>query len=184
VSDIATPDGDHGAGELERRTLAEVLRTVQQTPLPVPLQTRSCSLSASSIPKCWNGSLRSWSAAGTLGAHFYGRRGQAQPAPPDPATPAPLGLVEGPLTVLHLDAMEDEAASKQQADLLGAAALFGKSPYIGQSKSPRCWHLGRSGRVEWAKARWLHDWIIFRLGRVQEVVSGTPSTGHGVVSPS
>jgi hypothetical protein len=33
--------------------------------------------------------------------------------------------VEGPLTVLHLDAMETDAASKQQADPLAAAALFG-----------------------------------------------------------
>jgi hypothetical protein len=38
VSDIVTPDGDQGTGELEPRTLAEVFRAVQQTPLPVPLQ--------------------------------------------------------------------------------------------------------------------------------------------------
>ena len=49
-----------------------------------------------------------------------------EPVPPGPGAPAPLGLVEGPLAVLHLDAMEADAASKQQADPLAAAALLGK----------------------------------------------------------
>jgi hypothetical protein len=48
---------------------------------------------------------------------------RARPAGPGHARAA--GLVEGPLAVLHLDSMETDAASKQQADPLAAAALFG-----------------------------------------------------------
>ena len=250
MSDIVTPDDDQGTGEPEQRTLAEVLRAVQQTPLPVPLQNPALLPVGQLDPEV----LERLAAElvcrrDNLSAYFYGRRGQAQygldivelephaacslyqvkrvqtmsadqmanvvdeyagpprpadsqgpkrrfdphrfviitsaavesdtgnidslkelqdnydgdltievwgaetlsrklrdlprvvlaifgsawakawcgfePAPPDPATPAPLGLVEGPLTVLHLDAMETDAASKQQADPLAAAALFG-----------------------------------------------------------
>jgi hypothetical protein len=253
VSDTVTPDGDQGIGELERRTLAEVLRAVQQTALPVPLQNPALLPVGQLDPEV----LERLAAElvcrrNNLGAHFYGRRGQAQygldivelephaacslyqvkrfqvmsasqmasvvdeyagpprsagyqgpkrrfdphrfviitsaavesdtgnidglkdlqddydgdltievwgaetlgrklrdlphivlavfgpawakawcgfePVPSGPGAPAPLGLVEGPLAVLHLDAMEADAASKQQAEPLATAALFGKSP--------------------------------------------------------
>ena len=48
-----------------------------------------------------------------------------EPAPAPPGTPQALGLVEGPVSVLNLDAMEADAAARQAADPLGAAALYG-----------------------------------------------------------
>jgi hypothetical protein len=75
VSDIVTPDGDQGTGELERRTLAEVFRAVQQTPLPVPLQNPALLPVGQLDPEV----LERLAAElvcrrDNLGAYFYGRR--------------------------------------------------------------------------------------------------------------
>ena len=77
MSDLVTPDGDQDAGELERRTLAEVLGAVQQTPVPLqnpallPLgQLDPEVLERLAAELVWRRNNR--------GAHFYGRRGQAQ----------------------------------------------------------------------------------------------------------
>src|ERR1700729_3519374 len=72
-------DGDQGTDELERRAVAEVLRVVQETPLPVPLQNPTVLPASLLDPEV----LERLPAElvfrrHNLGAHFYGRRGQAQ----------------------------------------------------------------------------------------------------------
>jgi len=47
------------------------------------------------------------------------------PIPPDPATPKSLGLVEGPLAVLHLDSLEADAMTHEATNPLAAAHLYG-----------------------------------------------------------
>ncbi|PZS37446.1 MAG: hypothetical protein DLM62_19175 [Pseudonocardiales bacterium] len=48
-----------------------------------------------------------------------------RPAPPDPAAPKSLGLVEGPVAVLHLDSTEADAMTREATDPLAAAQLYG-----------------------------------------------------------
>ena len=74
-----TSDGDQGTEDLERRTIAEVLRAEQQTPLPVPLQNPALLPLGQLDPEV----LERLAAElvyrrDNLGAYFYGRCGQAQ----------------------------------------------------------------------------------------------------------
>jgi hypothetical protein len=47
------------------------------------------------------------------------------PAPPGPADPDRLGLVENPVVVLNLDALEGDAREREASDPLGSARLYG-----------------------------------------------------------
>src|SRR6266699_3726188 len=47
------------------------------------------------------------------------------PAPPGPADPDRLGLVEHPVVVLNLDALEGDARAREASDPLGSARLYG-----------------------------------------------------------
>lgn len=251
MNDINLANGDQDTREFERRTLPQVLRALQQTPLPVPMQNPTLLPVSLLDPEVMERlAAELVSLRNNLGAHFYGRRGQKQygldivelepdaacslyqvkryetlsadqmvdivddyagpprppdyqgperrfnphrvviitsapvesdtgnvdglkelqdryqgdltievwgaealgrklrelphlvlaifgpawakawcgfaPAPPAPGAPPPLGLVEDPVAVLHFDAMEAEAASRQEANPLAAAALFGR----------------------------------------------------------
>lgn len=48
-----------------------------------------------------------------------------RPAPPDPAAPKSLGLVESPVTVLHRDSLVADAMTHEATDPLAAAHLYG-----------------------------------------------------------
>ncbi|MDQ4040037.1 MAG: hypothetical protein M3313_17230 [Actinomycetota bacterium] len=48
-----------------------------------------------------------------------------RPAPPDPAAPKSLGLVEAPVAVLHLDSLEADAMTHEATDPLLTACLYG-----------------------------------------------------------
>jgi hypothetical protein len=73
------PDEGQEAGESERLTLPRVLRAVQQTPLPIPIQDPALLPLHQLDPEVLERlAAEVVSRRDNLGAHFYGRRGQKQ----------------------------------------------------------------------------------------------------------
>ncbi|MFF8781761.1 hypothetical protein ACF07W_31215 [Streptomyces sp. NPDC015140] len=108
-----------------------------------------------------------------------------QPSPSDPAAPKSLGLVEDPIAVLQLNALEADATQAEPTDPLKASQLFGMvAEGLLQGNFPGHATEMRRRQAQAAQAGGDHESafrVLFDLA-LQRVLSGSTSTVRSLLS--